>query len=261
MKIFFFLFLFFLPSFPGSADEKDPSFFHFIQVTDTHFGKKDHFQRTEKIIDAIQKLPIQIEFLVHCGDLTDNLLDSPEILDQGLTLFKKLGIPIHFIPGNHDILAENLQTTQSIWMEKISPLCYGVNYRGVSCLFFYSEPLRTGISLEKYDPFQKLEYLLKESGEKPVILFHHAPSVEDFFLNRFHDGWKSEYRSRWKQLLNSFNVKAVISGHFHRDELHWIGKIPLFVCPPVAGYHCRQAAFRIFHYHQGKLNYRTQYVE
>jgi UDP-2,3-diacylglucosamine pyrophosphatase LpxH len=63
------------------------------------------------------------------------------------------------------------------------------------------------------------------------------------------------------KLINSYNVKAVIAGHFHRDELHWLENVPLYVSSPVAGYWGRQATFRIYEYSNGKIGYRTQYIE
>jgi hypothetical protein len=53
----------------------------------------------------------------------------------------------------------------------------------------------------------------------------------------------------------------VIAGHFHRDELHWVGDVPLFVCAPLAGYWGRQGSYRIYEYKDGRLGYRTQYLE
>jgi UDP-2,3-diacylglucosamine pyrophosphatase LpxH len=60
--------------------------------------------------------------------------------------------------------------------------------------------------------------------------------------------------------LAGYDVKAVITGHFHRDELHWVGGRPVFAAPPVAGYWGRQASFRLYEYRDGRLSYRTIYL-
>ena len=36
-------------------------------------------------------------------------------------------------------------------------------------------------------------------------------------------------------MVNGHNVKAVIAGHFHRDEHHWIGDVPLYVSDKFKG--------------------------
>jgi hypothetical protein len=56
-------------------------------------------------------------------------------------------------------------------------------------------------------------------------------------------------------------VQAVITGHFHRDELHWLDGIPIFAAPPVAAYWGRQASFRLYEYRDGRLGYRAVYLQ
>jgi UDP-2,3-diacylglucosamine pyrophosphatase LpxH len=74
-------------------------------------------------------------------------------------------------------------------------------------------------------------------------------------------GWPPAARERFEQLVNAANVKGVLSGHFHRDELHWLGKVPVFVSAPVADYWGRQGSFRLYEYRDGRLSYRTIYLE
>ena len=76
-----------------------------------------------------------------------------------------------------------------------------------------------------------------------------------------HSGWKKEIRNKWVELLNQYNVKAVITGHFHRDEHHWLGKVPLYVYSPISGYWDRQLTYRIYEYRDAKIGYRTQYIQ
>ncbi len=100
----------------------------------------------------------------------------------------------------------------------------------------------------------------RPAGE-PVVIFNHVPSVDDFYDNGTHKGWgHSENGQRWSALLNRYPVKAVIAGHFHRDEFHWIGNVPLYVCPPLASWLGRQAAYRVYKYQDGKIEYLTQYL-
>ena len=108
---------------------------------------------------------------------------------------------------------------------------------------------------------RELEKYLKKSNGKPVIVFHHAPSVDDFYNNKLHTSWEKEIRGKWVKVINAYNVKAVIAGHFHRDEHHWLGNVPLYVSSSIAGYRGRQASFRIYEYSKGKIGYRTQYIK
>ncbi len=234
--------------------------FYFVQITDTHFGQEDHAKRARQVIQAVNKLPLEIQFVVHTGDITmDKLEDVPTRADA-LAAFKLLKQPVHYIPGNHDILRQKHAVTTQAYRDHFGELVTQKEYEGVVCLFIYTEPLAKDFSVSAYDALDELEKKLESSAGKPVLVFHHTPSVEDFYLNRMHPGWEKGVREQWIALLNRYDVKGVIAGHFHRDEHHWLGNVPLYICPPVAGYWGRQATFRIYEYKDGKIGYRTQYI-
>ena len=243
-----------------SVEQTPRTNFYFAQITDTHFGDKDHEQRTRKVVQAINKLPMKIEFVVHTGDITMDKIEDVAVVTDVITLIGTLKAPIHYIPGNHDILRHRHNDTMEAYKNHFGELITQLEYHGVVFMFVYTEPLAKAFSVPNYDPLDELETRLKQSDRKPVIVFHHTPSVEDFYMNRMHPGWKKEIREKWIALLNKHNVKAVIAGHFHRDEHHWLGDVPLYVCSPIAGYWGRQSTYRIYEYKNGKIGYRTQYI-
>lgn len=243
------------------AGEQQEKHFYFVQITDTHFGDGDHLDKARKAVENINSLPMKIACVVHTGDITMNKLDDKKVIDSGLSVMKKLSVPVHYVAGNHDILQNKLESTRKIYIKKFGGLISQTEYNGVLFVFVYTEPLRKSFTLPGYRPLKDLEEILKNSKDKPVIIFHHAPSVDDFYNNKFHKSWKTDIRNKWVKLINSYKVKAVITGHFHRDELHWLGNVPLYVSSPIAGYWGRQATFRIYEYSNGKIGYRTQYIK
>lgn len=234
--------------------------FNFVQITDTHFGVANHYERTRIAVEGINALPVPIKCVVHTGDITQNNILKDKIVDEGLAILSKLKVPIHYVAGNHDILAQKLESTREAYVAKFGGLITQAEYDGVVFIFVYTEPLRKSFTIKGYHPLEELENILREAGCKPVLVFHHAPSADDFYNNKFHNTWKLEIRRKWVDLLNSYNVKAVIAGHFHRDELHWLGRVPLYVSSSIAGYWHRQALFRIYEYRDGKIGYSTQYI-
>jgi UDP-2,3-diacylglucosamine pyrophosphatase LpxH len=106
-----------------------------------------------------------------------------------------------------------------------------------------------------------LKAALKRADKKPVIVFHHSPIVDDFYNNAIHEDYNKNIKDKWESILNSYNVKAVIAGHFHRDEHHWLGEVPLYVSSSIAGYWGRQGSFRVYEYKGGKIAYRTIYLQ
>lgn len=235
---------------------------YFVQITDTHFGKADHAERTREVVKAVNALPMQIAFVAVTGDIMDNCIADSCKVTEALEVFGKLKMPVYFVPGNHDLLTTAPEETVAVFTSRFGPLISSVEYGGVDFVFVCTEPLDGGVQIKGFDPLNELEALLQSRpAGHPCVLFNHEPCADDFYDNGMHKGWAySPDGARWLELIKHYPVKAVISGHFHRDELHWIGEVPLYVCPPVAGLFGRQPAFRIYKYCDGKIEYRTQYL-
>lgn len=237
--------------------------FYFAQMTDLHFGgNRDNTARAAAAVDNINHLPMKVECVVVTGDLmSDNILDS-RALGTALSTLKPLNPPVHYLPGNHDIAdGDKLAATRDAFEKSFGPIASKAEYNGVVFLMLYTEPLKRPVTIPGYDPLQWLVQALKDAGEKPVIVFTHAPDDEDFFANTMHSGWPRQSREKWEALIASHkNVKAVITGHFHRDELHWIGSVPEFVSAPTASYFGRANTYRVYEYTDGKIGYRTVYL-
>ena len=233
--------------------------FFFVQVTDSHAGEPHNELRMERIVDMMNSLPIPISCVVVTGDMfSDNIVQKAAEVKR---TFGRLHMPVHFLPGNHDILPERMETTLSAYRQHFGPLAESFECHGVVFLMVYTEPIRMEFTVNGYDPWAWLERALKSAGGKPVIVCTHTPASEDFYNNSLHPGWPVQARLRWEGLMNRYHVKAVLTGHFHRDEMYWTGEVPLYVAGPVASYWGRQGTFRVYEYKNGKLNYRTVYLE
>ena len=246
------------PDMAPEANEEN-THFYFIQITDTHFGDANHFARVEKIVEEVNKLPLDVKCVVHTGDVTSDNIMQDSIANRGLSILNELKFPIHYVAGNHDIMKKDLASTRKQFEKYFGPLITVQEYEGVQFITVFTEPLARGYMLDGYDPLVKLEAIL--SNGMPSIVFHHSPSPDDFYRNSMHDSWKKDGLEKWEQLLNKYNVKAVMAGHYHRDEHHWLGEVPLYVSASVGSWWGRQGSYRIFEYKNGSLGYRTQYIQ
>ena len=184
---------------PASSAPTGSVHFYFVQITDTHLGDADHLERLKRIVEAIGRLPVRVECVVHTGDIVADKIEDPATVDAGRTLLQTLKIPVHYIPGNHDILASRPSETAQAYEKNFGPLETKAEYHGVVFLFLYTEPLRVHVPLEGFDPLKWLETELDEARPKPVLVFTHAPSVEDFYNNVFHRGWKKDPKAKWEE--------------------------------------------------------------
>ncbi len=81
--------------------------FSFLQISDTHIGFKkaanpDVIGTLKETIAKVRALDVQPDFIVHTGDITH--LATSEQFDTAQQLLGELNLPIHFIPGEHDIV-------------------------------------------------------------------------------------------------------------------------------------------------------------
>jgi predicted MPP superfamily phosphohydrolase len=244
---------------PGTifADQND---FYFVQITDTHWGENHNEQRTKEAIDNINALSLPVEFVAHTGDITVKTIEDQAFMDKMLAIMRTCKYPVYYLPGNHDISFDRFDETVKAYVKNFGPINNRREVHNVTIITLYNFKVKGAYGKTLYDPLVQLDSLFKGKSEKlPVILFQHDPTVQDFFQNQHHPGWPEEDRIKLQQLCEKNNVQAVICGHFHRDEFHWLGQIPLFVSAPIAKKGGRQATFRVYHYENGKVSYFTQY--
>lgn len=236
------------------------SSFRFIQIADTHFGQNNHTELTIQLAEQIKRLPYHIQCAVHTGDIVHDLILDDAVVQAGKRAMSGLDMPIHYVPGNHDILRENLEHTRVAYEKHYGKLLEVHDYGALVIVTVYTEPLALGFDAAGYHPLKAMEEVLQELHGRSVVVCHHTPCMGNLYNDREHPGWPEPARRTWVDLLNRHEVTAVLTGHFHRDEFYWLGKVPMFVCPPVSISWGRQTAYRIFTFENGRLSYRTQHL-
>ncbi len=91
---------------PAGAMAKGAGALSFVQISDSHIGFRkpanpDPLGTLKETIARIRALPVRPRFVLHTGDITH--LATPEQFDIAKAVFSEIGVPIHFVPGEHDI--------------------------------------------------------------------------------------------------------------------------------------------------------------
>jgi hypothetical protein len=206
----------------GLIDEAvaaEPNKFTFMQVSDSHVGfdkpaNPNVIGTLEEAIAKIKSLPAKPSFLIHTGDITH--LSKPAEFDNAQGVLSKVGMDVHYVPGEHDLLDENAK----LYLER-----HGKNAKGTGWYSFDAggahfvglvnvANLKAGGLGNLGD--EQLKWLADDlkgkSAETPVVVFAHIPlwTVYEKW------GWGTDDGARALELLKRFGSVTVLNGHIHQ---------------------------------------------
>jgi Icc protein len=84
--------------------------YSFVQISDTHIGfskaaNPDPVGTLRETVAKIKALPVKPDFIIHTGDVTH--LATPEQFDLAQQVIGEIGLPVHYVPGEHDLVDGN----------------------------------------------------------------------------------------------------------------------------------------------------------
>jgi Icc protein len=85
---------------------------YFVHISDSHIGPTADYSRhghlslpcTQRVVEIINNLPKQPDFIVHTGDVVTN--PDPDSYNLAARTFASLNRPIYYVNGNHDQAAD-----------------------------------------------------------------------------------------------------------------------------------------------------------
>src|SRR5215217_7924841 len=89
---------------------RDAAALRFVQISDSHIGfnKPANTDVTATLRAALAKIKAEPDppaFVLHTGDLTH--LSKPEEFDTVQQVLSELGLPVFYVPGEHDVLEDD----------------------------------------------------------------------------------------------------------------------------------------------------------
>jgi Icc protein len=185
----------------------------FAHIGDLHITKAKE-QNYIDLLSIVSQIEVEcsknLDFVVLPGDNADNgLPDQYRLVAAAL---KMLSVPVHVIPGDHDMEQGNLQGFYSLPAAEHLPKSLDVN--GVHCLFLdVSGPGKGGPDFRLGN--DQLLWLANElanakSGNKETVIFVHT----------YPDDLKDEAeKTAFNRLIAENEVALVDMGHTHYNEL------------------------------------------
>jgi Icc protein len=202
----------------------------FIQITDTHLGPSPEYLlrgtntylRVEKLVDFINQLPFEAEFVIHTGDVIDDM--SAESYKVAKSLFERIKRPMHYVVGNHD----NTTHLQKVLLgKKTAKKRYDYQFEagGIEFAVFDTHGPKDPGGLMLPEQIKLLRDICKPRGKPLMIVTHHQPVPLDVpWLDHGAKIWDA---GQFMKIENSAEfldaimparkrIRAVMFGHVHR---------------------------------------------
>ncbi len=207
----------------GKSAESD---FFFVQLSDTHWGysgplNPDARGTLPKAIAAVNALPVDPDFIVFTGDLTQLTLDGKVRRERMAEFREQIGAlrvrNIRFLPGEHDASADH----GDAFREFFGPTHYSFDHKGVHfvALDNVSDPTAS-LGEEQIAWLDK--DLSDRSKDVPIVVLTHRPL---FDLQPLW-GWATRDGAKALEVLNAYPHVTVFYGHIHQENQHMTGHIP-----------------------------------
>src|SRR6516164_4524298 len=197
----------------------EPNKITFLQISDSHVGfdkpaNPNVIGTLEEAIAKVKSLPTKPSFMIHTGDITH--LSKPAEFDNAQGVISKVGLDVHYVPGEHDLLDEDTK----LYRDR-----YGKNAKGAGWYSFdaggvHFVGLVNVVNLKAGGLGNLGEEQLKwladdlkgKSAETPIVVFAHIPlwTVYEKW------GWGTDDGARALELLKRFGSVTVLNGHIHQ---------------------------------------------
>ena len=209
----------------GRALAGEENEFHFVQLSDTHWGfegppNPDAKGTLPKAIEAVNALSVQPDFVVFTGDLThttDDPVKRRDRMKQFRDITGKLRAKtVRFLPGEHDAALDRGEAYQELF----GAPHYSFDHKGVhfAVLDNVSDP---GAVVGEAQLAWLKGDLSKQKADAPIAVLTHRPL---FDLYPEWD-WATKDGAAALEILQPFKRVTVFYGHIHQEHHHKTGHI------------------------------------
>jgi len=203
--------------------------FSFVQISDSHIGfnkpaNPDVTATLQTAINKINAMPQRPDFIIHTGDLTQ--LSKPSEFDTLGQLLKGASAKqIYFVPGEHDMLADNGEQYLQLYGKSTKGTgWYSFDHKGVhfAGLVNVANLKAGGMGSLGQEQLAWLQDDLKgRSASTPIVLFAHIP------LWTIYPDWGlgTDDSEQALSYVKRFGSVTVLNGHIHQIMQKIEGKV------------------------------------
>lgn len=204
----------------GEAMAAPTSGFTFLQISDSHVGfdkpaNPNALGTLQEAVARIGALPQKPDFLIHTGDISH--LSKPKEFDDADQVIGGAGLPVHYVPGEHDLLDDG---TGQAYRDRYGRGSQGAGWYSFDAAGVHFIGLVNVVDLKAgglgnlgHEQLEWLEDDLRgKSSSTPIVVFAHIP-----LWTVYQDwGWGTEDAAQALSYLKRFGSVTVLNGHIHQ---------------------------------------------
>ena len=232
--------------------------FSFVVVADTHVNEDEHrslspFQtnarangRARYVMHEIAALDPAPAFVVHLGDMVHPVPSLPSYAEAAArykAIAEVLQVPIHLVPGNHDIGDKSVD-----WMPadivcddyiEIYRRTFGADYFAfdqgpIHCVIINALLMNSGLPGEEKQRGWLESELAAHAGKRIFLFTHYPPYVYSTDERSTYDNIDQPGREWLLELIRRHRLEACFAGHVHNFWYDHIGDTEFYMLPSTA---------------------------
>lgn len=227
--------------------------FTFAVVADTHMNPEDDVasspwevnklanDRSKAVVEEVNSH--RPDFVVHLGDMIHPVpshADYPVAAERFHALFGQLTMPLHVVPGNHDVGDKPLDWTPAaivteeyveLYEEHFGKSYYSFAYGDCEFIVLNAQIINSGFDSEAAQRKWLEETLAARPDARRFLFLHYPPYVLSEDEPGHYDNLDEPGRSWLLELLRHYRVEAFFAGHVHNFFYDRVGTSDFYVLP------------------------------
>jgi 3',5'-cyclic-AMP phosphodiesterase len=200
----------------AAAAAATPGGLSFVQISDSHIGFKQEPNPLPQatLQSAIEQVKaLNPAFVVHTGDVTH--LSKPEQFDDAARIIDGVGRPVHYVPGEHDVIGDDGAAFFQKFNGRADRRWYSFDYQGTHFVALTNvlNLQAGGLGRLGADQLEWLEDDLKgRTASTPIVVLAHMP----LWALYPEWGWGTDDATQALAYLKRFGSVTVLNGHIHQ---------------------------------------------
>lgn len=234
--------------------------FSFAVIADTHVDREGEPSsspfpvnelsnaRTRFCIEDINRLKEELgeaspKFVLHMGDLIHPVPSMPSYSAAATDFFdivKRLTIPLHLIPGNHDVGDKPVDWAPAgvvrddfltLWEQHFGDQYHAFTHDSVRFIMINAQIINSGLDAEHQQKKWLEKELKDQAGRRVMLCTHYPPFLTAPDETENYDNIGEPGRSWILNLLERHNIEAMFTGHVHHFWYNRFAETDCYLLP------------------------------